>query len=110
MPTNELKAICKTILRNGYDAYLINTPLQNEINEHLDNREFSIACDVDLETLQKLFPNLEDSDEPGNLPYSKVKQGAHSAFILPTVLLMLTLKPCVFPIQTAWLISLRNMM
>lgn len=80
MPTNELKAICKTILRNGYDAYLINTPLQNEINEHLDNREFSIACDVDLETLQKLFPNLEDSDEPGELAIFQSETGCTFRF------------------------------
>lgn len=80
MPTNELKAMCKTILRNGYDAYLINTPLQNEINELLNIHEFSIACDVDLETLQKLFPNLEDSDEPGELATYKSETGCTFRF------------------------------
>lgn len=67
MPANEAKTICKTILRNGYDAYLINTALQSEINSLLQIKEISIACDVDLETLQKLFPNLELSDEVAEL-------------------------------------------
>lgn len=67
MPANEAKTICKTILRNGYDAYLINTALQSEINSLLQIKEISIACDVDLETLQKLFPNLESSDEVAEL-------------------------------------------
>lgn len=69
MPANEAKTICKTILRNGYDAYLINITLQKEINELLGISEISVACDVDLETLQKLFPNLEPSDEVGELAY-----------------------------------------
>ncbi|MFG6359694.1 HD family phosphohydrolase [Taurinivorans muris] len=75
MPMSESKAICKTILRNGYDAYLINTALQNEINALLNIQEFSIACDVDAETLQKLFPNLDESEEPGELAVLKGESG-----------------------------------
>ena len=75
MHTVEAKSICKTILRNGYDTYLINPALQNEINELKNIKEISIACEVDLETLQKLFPNLEEGNDFGELATLKGESG-----------------------------------
>lgn len=52
--------ICKTLLRNGYDAHVINAPMQAQM---IDPRKASpvvidIACEPGAETLQKFFPGL----------------------------------------------------
>lgn len=59
MFVNNAKNICKTILRNGYDAYLINISLQQELYDRTGVAELSIACDADFETLSQLFSNLQ---------------------------------------------------
>ncbi|WP_353115069.1 HD domain-containing protein [Nitratidesulfovibrio sp.] len=63
-PFKDAIAICKAILRNGYDAYVVNAQLQKEL---LDGREteIDIACEPDYEELGKLFPSLERSNEEG---------------------------------------------
>lgn len=63
MPTREAISLCKTILRNGYDAYIVNAPLQLELHEKFGLNELDIACEPDFETLGKLFPNLERGTE-----------------------------------------------
>lgn len=63
MPTKEATSLCKTILRNGYDAYIINAALQLELHERFGINELDIACEPDFETLSKLFPNLERGAE-----------------------------------------------
>lgn len=59
----EATSLCKTILRNGYDAYIINTSLQIQLHEMTGLKELDIACEPDFETLGKLFPNLARSSE-----------------------------------------------
>ena len=59
MPTKEATSLCKTVLRNGYDAYIVNASLQTALHEKLGINELDIACEPDFETLSKLFPNLE---------------------------------------------------
>lgn len=49
--------LCKAIMRNGYDAYAINAPLQKFLIEKTGKKEVDIACACDLETLIKIFPN-----------------------------------------------------
>ena len=58
MPIKEATSLCKTILRNGYDAYIINTSLQSQLHDMTGLKELDIACELDFETLGKLFPNL----------------------------------------------------
>lgn len=60
-------SICKTLLRNGYDAHVINAPLQERLLSdrkpgQADTPAVDIACEASGETLVKLFPkvNLED--------------------------------------------------
>lgn len=50
--------ICKAIIRNGYDAYVINARLQQTFMENATPREVDICTDADFEELQKLFPNV----------------------------------------------------
>ncbi len=73
-PVKEAVALCKTIMRNGYDAYVINAPLQQRaMDDH--NLEVDICTEMDVEGLAKLFPNLEESltsDARGRLRQSEV--------------------------------------
>lgn len=48
--------ICKTFMRNGYDAHIINAPLQNRILAASRRPSVDIAYEPPLETVLKLFP------------------------------------------------------
>ncbi|SDF61715.1 HD domain-containing protein [Desulfovibrio legallii] len=48
--------ICKTLLRNGYDAHVINAPLQEHLLRQGGAPAVDIACEPDLDTLVRLFP------------------------------------------------------
>jgi poly(A) polymerase len=57
----EAAGICKTIMRNGFDAYVINTRLQKEALRG-GEQEVDIATDVGFDELQKLFPGAESTN------------------------------------------------
>lgn len=63
----EAISICKTLLRNGFDAHVINAPLQEELlgakKGVKDMPVVEIACEPDFETLGKLFPKIARDDE-----------------------------------------------
>lgn len=52
--------VCKTFLRNGYDAHVINVPLQADLIEKRRTPQrplaIDIACEPDQATLLKIFP------------------------------------------------------
>ena len=50
--------ICKAIIRNGYDAYVINARLQKTLLSSVSQPELDICTDADFDELQKLFPNV----------------------------------------------------
>jgi len=54
--------LCKSIMRNGFDAHIVNMQLQHELLEKTDCKEIDIATDMPLEELQKLFPALHNDD------------------------------------------------
>ncbi|MFP4168492.1 MAG: HD domain-containing protein [Desulfonatronovibrionaceae bacterium] len=55
-PIKDAVSICKTIMRNGMDAYVINAPLQEKIS--VDNpHEVDICTEMDMDGLVKLFPS-----------------------------------------------------
>ncbi|MDD6088996.1 MAG: HDIG domain-containing protein [Desulfovibrionaceae bacterium] len=56
---------CKAIMRNGYDAYAINAPLQKYLIEKTQKLEVDIACACDAATLFKILPAAERFDEFG---------------------------------------------
>lgn len=65
----EAVTICKTLLRNGFDAHVINAPLQEELLGAKNNRNktpaVDIACEPDFATLAKLFPKVTtEADGP----------------------------------------------
>lgn len=55
--------ICTTMLRNGYDAHIVNAPLQQHLLETSDVSAVDIACEPDIEVLGKLFPTLVPAEE-----------------------------------------------
>ena len=60
---NDAIGICKTILRNGYDAHVINAPLQIKFMDPNAPISIDIACEPDFATLQKLFPNIKPCEK-----------------------------------------------
>ena len=62
-PLKEAVALCKTIMRNGFDAYVINPPLQQKAMDE-KNPEVDICTELDQDGLVKLFPTMEESLSP----------------------------------------------
>ena len=63
-PIKDAASICKTIMRNGFDAYIINLSLQNKILNTGDEQEIDICTDMDFDSLSKLFPDIRKADDP----------------------------------------------
>ena len=66
-PLKDAIALCKTIRRNGYDAYVISAALQERLLENEEHGEVDIATDMQPSELRKLFPLLDSSDENTDL-------------------------------------------
>lgn len=50
--------ICKSIMRNGFDAHVVNTALQHYLIEATGITEIDIATDASFEDLSKILPGL----------------------------------------------------
>lgn len=57
-PIEAAISICKTIMRNGYDAYVINAALQRCILSYSEDVEVEICADIDFNGLKTLFPEV----------------------------------------------------
>ncbi len=66
-PFKDAVAMCKTILRNGFDAYVINSRFQQELERGGSEQEVEIATDMLLDDLIKLFPNASGPEAPGEV-------------------------------------------
>ena len=67
-PFKDAVGFCKTIMRNGFDAYVVNVRLQAlTLDESGDEKELDICTDAGLTELQKYFPNLEPSNDKGTI-------------------------------------------
>ena len=55
--------ICKSVMRNGFDAHIVNTPLQHYLMKKLNAFEIDLATDAPFEELIKIFPALEKDPE-----------------------------------------------
>ena len=56
-------SICKNLLRNGYDAHVINPTLQEHLLAHTSTQAVDIACEPGVEALTKLYPHLNAAKE-----------------------------------------------
>jgi poly(A) polymerase len=54
---------CKTLCRNGIDAYVVNAPMQEHLLEKAQVKAVDVACEPDVETLTKLLPNAVAASE-----------------------------------------------
>lgn len=79
-PFKDATAICKTIMRNGYDAYVINAVLQEKA---LDKAapELDVATDAPLAEIQKLFPQSEAYTEDG--AFARLQSGDTLLYLYP---------------------------
>ena len=55
--------ICKTFLRNGYDAHVINAPLQEQLLKTAKEPFVDIACEPNFEKLIKVIPKAIEAKE-----------------------------------------------
>lgn len=74
-------SICKTLLRNGYDAHVINAPLQNTLLHRNTQAAVDIACEPDLETLVRLFPKA--APVPGQRALAVMEEGGVLFYFYP---------------------------
>jgi len=67
-PFKDAVSLCKSIMRNGYDAYVINARLQKTVLAEAgggDELAMDISTELDFDGLKRLFPNVESSTEHG---------------------------------------------
>ncbi|WP_462325884.1 HD domain-containing protein [Desulfoplanes sp.] len=63
-PIKDAASICKTIMRNGFDAYIINLPLQKKVLDTSGEQAIDICTDMEFDNLSILFPDIRKTDEP----------------------------------------------
>jgi len=65
-PFKDAVGLCKTIMRNGYDAYVINARLQKSaLAESSAELAMDISTELDFDGLKRQFPIVESSNEDG---------------------------------------------
>ncbi len=57
--------ICKSVMRHGYDAHVVNTQLQHDLIVATGKQEIDLATDSPPDELARMFPSMEDGDQPG---------------------------------------------
>lgn len=63
-PFKDAVGYCKTIMRNGYDAFVINAKLQElTLDGEGREREIDICTEAGLEELRRLFPKIKESHD-----------------------------------------------
>ena len=65
-PIKDAISICKTIMRNGYDAYIINAPLQKKALKG-EQLIIDICTDIEFEPLAKIFPQIKKPDHESQI-------------------------------------------
>ena len=57
--------MCKTIIRNGADAYVIHSRLTSSLQQAGEETDIDIATDLAFEDMVNLFPDITGSQETG---------------------------------------------
>jgi len=71
----EAATLCKTIMRNGYDAYVVNARLQDKAHGQ-GSVEIDICTDMALADLQKIFPAVEATETDTAFAVFRAETGA----------------------------------
>lgn len=79
-PFKDATTICKTVMRNGYDAYVVNSELQEKV---LDPAApvLDVCSEAPLAELQKVFPETEAWSEDG--AFARLRQNDCLFFFHP---------------------------
>lgn len=81
-PFKDAVGLCKTIMRNGYDAYVINARLQKSaLAESGAELAMDISTELDFDGLKRQFPNIETCNEEGVT--GLLRQGGTTFFFHP---------------------------
>lgn len=65
-PFKDAVGFCKTIMRNGFDAYIINVRLQAlTLDQTGSEKELDICTEAGFDELKKYFPSMEQSSDKG---------------------------------------------
>lgn len=62
-PFRDALSLCKAICRNGFDAYVVNPQLQEEVIRLTGRQEVDIVADACLDDLLKILPEAQAPDE-----------------------------------------------
>ena len=63
-PFKEAFGLCKTIMRNGFDAFVINARLQQlTFDDTAEIQDIDICTEMGLDELRRCFPKLVASDD-----------------------------------------------
>lgn len=63
-PFKDAVALCKTMMRNGFDAYVINARLQELTLDGNNPTEIDICTEMNLGELSRHFPKIRPSKDP----------------------------------------------
>lgn len=81
-PFKDAVGFCKTIMRNGFDAYIINVRLQAlTLDETGSEQELDICTEAPFDELKKYFPNMEASADKGTV--GTLAEGGVTYFFYP---------------------------
>ncbi len=58
----EAAMLCKTLFRNGYDAHVVNAPLQQHLLSLTREKSVDLACGAGYDILVKIFPDARPSE------------------------------------------------
>jgi poly(A) polymerase len=71
-PFKDAVGFCKTIMRNGFDAYVVNARLQQQtLGYDATEQEIDISTDMGFDDLLRLFPSTKPSAESDVLGFFK---------------------------------------
>lgn len=59
----EAAIICKTLFRNGYDAHIVNAPMQQHLLSLTKEKAVDLACEAHYAVLVKIFPDAKPAPE-----------------------------------------------
>lgn len=71
----EAATLCKSLFRNGYDAHVINAPLQEHLLDNAHTPAVDLACEASFPVLVKVFPECKPASEDSRLTATLEKNG-----------------------------------
>jgi poly(A) polymerase len=81
-PLTDALGFCKTIMRNGFDAYVVSLAQQRHLLEHDDEAEVDIATDIDIENLQKLYPEVDLVEASGSVAMLRYEDALYRFYLI----------------------------